>query len=258
MKSTLLELKGVVRAFGGLLALNDVSLEMSSDEIVAVIGPNGAGKTTLFNVICGNLPHTSGETWFKNRRLNGLSPHKISLLGIARTFQHALLYENMCTMENVMVGCDRWGAGGLISSACRFPGARKGEQAIRERAMSELSLVGLTEKAQALPSTLSVKERKLLEIARAMATEPQLLLLDEPASGLNTEEVEALCELIYKIRDKGVSVLLVEHRMELVMNIAQRVVVLNYGQKIAEGTPSEIQDDQQVIGAYLGDTYERE
>ncbi len=228
---------------------------MNRGEILAIIGPNGAGKTTLFNMINRFIPPSGGEIIFEGKSIDGLSPARISALGIARTFQLLQIFNNMSVIENVMVGCHLRSRGGMIASGIRLPFIKREERKIFNIAMSKLDMVGLAEHAFKSPGNLPFGQQKILEIARALATEPKLLLLDEPAGGLSTHEIEQLAELIRKIRSDGITILLVEHRMELVMGIADRVIVLNYGSKIAEGAPEEIQTNEEVIKAYLGEEF---
>ena len=253
MQSLLLEVTNLRKAFGGLMAVFDVSFGVEPGEIMAIIGPNGAGKTTIFNLLSGVLPPTGGSIRFAGRLLNDLEPHAITRLGLARTFQSVRLFGNMTALENVMVGRHVKSRYGLVSAALRLPRARGEERVIREQAMAYLSRVGLGAKAGEDAASLPFGQQRLLEIARSLATEPQLLILDEPASGLNRPEKLELDRLIRSIRDDGVTVLLVEHDMQFVMEIADRIIVLDYGRKIAEGTPAEIQANERVIAAYLGE-----
>jgi branched-chain amino acid transport system ATP-binding protein len=254
--STLLKVNKVHKQFGGVAAVFNVSFVLRLGQIKAVIGPNGAGKTTIFNLVTGLLPVTAGEIHFKERRITKARPHKIAALGISRTFQNIQLFGNMTVGENVMVGRHRHTRAGLVASGLRLPGTKKEEQAIQTSAQEKLNLVGLAARASWMANALSLGEQRLLEIARALATEPQLLLLDEPAAGLNTQETQNLSALIRKINQMGVTILLVEHHMSLVMEISDEVMVLNYGEKIAEGSPAEIQKNPQVVAAYLGDDWE--
>jgi branched-chain amino acid transport system ATP-binding protein len=248
-----LETTNLRKDFDGLMAVFDVSFDVQAGEIVSLIGPNGAGKTTIFNLISGVLPATGGSIRYGGRELNGLNPHAICRLGLARTFQNVRLFGNMSVLENVMIGRHAKAEYGLLGAAFRLPAARDQERRIREQALHHLERVGLAEKAEANSLSLPFGQQRLLEIARALATEPTLLLLDEAGSGLNRPEKEALARLIRAIRDGGVTVLLVEHDIPFVTDLSDRIVVLEHGVKIAEGTPSEIRSDSRVIAAYLGE-----
>jgi len=249
----ILEIDNVTKTFGGLTALANVSFSVTQGQIKSLIGPNGAGKTTLYNIVTGFLPFTEGAVWSLGERIDGLKPHIIAKKGIARTFQNVELFENMSVIENVMIGRHIRSKSGVLGGAFSLPSARREEGAILDKSMELLEFVGLKERAREDSSTLPFGLQRKLEIARALATEPKLLLLDEPASGLDPFESRNLCELILKIRDNGVTVLLVEHNMEVAMEISDEIVVLNYGMKIAEGTPRQIQKNPEVISAYLGD-----
>jgi branched-chain amino acid transport system ATP-binding protein len=243
------------KEFGGLMAVFDVSFAVEAGEILAIIGPNGAGKTTIFNLISGVLQPTKGTIRFQDRVINDLRPHAITGLGVARTFQSVQLFGNMTVLENVMVGGHLQTRYGLLSAALHLPRARNQEKICRRRAMACLDRVGLETDADQNASSLPFGKQRLLEIARALATEPRLLLLDEAGSGLNQSEKTELDRLIRAIRADGVTIMLVEHDVHFVMGIADRIVVLDYGRKIAEGTPVEVQSNEQVIAAYLGEEY---
>ena len=235
------------------MAIKDLSFDVDAGQIKSVIGPNGAGKTTLFRTITGMHRPSNGDILFRGKPLNGLKPYQIAARGISSTFQTVELFGEMTVLENVMVGRHVRTHSELFATGLRLKGMRKEEREIRESALNYLEFVGLIEKKELRADGLSLGEQKLLEIARAQATEPKLLLLDEPAGGLNDRETEFLSERIGALKDKGITVLLVEHDMNLVMNISDEIVVINYGQKIAEGPPDVIKDNQDVIDAYLGE-----
>jgi len=247
-----LDVSSLTMKFGGLTALDDVSFDIKQGEILGLIGPNGAGKTTCFNAITGVYEPTSGTITFDGKSLAGSKRHQITKLGIARTFQSIRLFKTMTALENVLVGADASSRTGIISAVFRLPHMRREETASHERAMQLLRFMGLERKADELAANLSYGDQRRLEIARAMATGPKLLCLDEPAAGFNPAEKAKLMELIRKVRDQGYTVLLIEHDMKLVMGVTDRIVVLEFGRKIAEGAPAEIRDNPAVIAAYLG------
>lgn len=249
---SLLQLTHLTKIFGGVIALDDVSFEVAENRITALIGPNGAGKTTLFNITAGTYPATEGEVRLEGKLLNGLPAHKRVQLGIGRTFQGALLFDNMTVIENVMVGRHTRSHSGMLASALRLPSTRREEEVTYLEAIQYLNLVGLGMRANEIAANLPFGQQRLVAIARALATEPRILLLDEPAAGLNTLEKMDLADLIRRIQEMGITVFLVEHDMELVMQLADWVVVLDHGQKIAEGTVEEVRKDHKVIAAYLG------
>jgi branched-chain amino acid transport system ATP-binding protein len=248
----ILQVRDLRRAFGGLLAISDLSFNVTPGVIRAVIGPNGAGKTTLFNLITGVLPTSGGRIVFEGTDVANWKPHRVARRGISRTFQTVELYHGMTVLENVMVGRHVRTKAGILLSGLRLPGVRAEEKQIRADAERILDLVGLLSKAYEEAEALPLGEQKLLEVARALATDPKLILLDEPAAGLNESETERAARLFQDICRQGRTVLLVEHDMKLVMDIADEILVLNFGEKIADGPPEVIRKDPQVVQAYLG------
>ncbi|MFD5658141.1 ABC transporter ATP-binding protein [Streptomyces hirsutus] len=249
---TVLDARGVTMRFGGLTAVRDVDLTVNSGEIVGLIGPNGAGKTTFFNCLTGLYIPTEGEVRYKDRVLPPKS-FKVTAAGIARTFQNIRLFGNMTVLENVLVGRHTRTKEGLWSALLRGPGFHKAEAKSRERAMELLEFIGLADKAEHLSRNLPYGEQRKLEIARALASEPGLLLLDEPTAGMNPQETRATEELIFAIRDMGIAILVIEHDMRFIMNLCDRVAVLVQGQKLIEGDAATVQNDERVIAAYLGE-----
>ncbi len=249
---SLLSLRNLMKTFGGLVAVAGVSFDVEENAIVGLIGPNGAGKTTVFNLITGNYKPNGGEVLFDRQNITGLPTHRIVSLGIARTFQNIRLFPDMSVLENVLAGLHCRMKAGVFGSMFRTPSQRREERAAVERAMRELAFVSLDCQYNNLARNLSYGNQRLLEIARALATDPRFLILDEPAGGMNDQETEDLMGLIRAIRSRGTTVLLIEHDMNLVMRVCDRLVVLEYGAVIAEGTPDEIKRNPQVIEAYLG------
>jgi len=259
MSEKIFDVRGVTLRFGGVVSLNDVSLHQNSGEILAVIGPNGAGKTSLFNSLTGVYVPQEGSITFNGPQgplsVIGKKPHRVSAAGVARTFQASRMFSAMTAFENVKIGAESHRGIGAVGAMFKGPATRRDEKISDETTWKLLNFVGLAEKANLISSSLSYGDRRRLEIARGLATNPEVLLLDEPAAGTNPSEKIELAELIRKVRnDMGVSILLIEHDMKLVMSLAERIYVLNFGSVIAEGTPAEIRANQAVIDAYLGTT----
>jgi branched-chain amino acid transport system ATP-binding protein len=252
MAETILAGRGIRKEFGGIVALNNVDFDISRGSITAIIGPNGAGKSTLINVMTGVAAPTAGEVLLGGSRISGLESHTIAYLGMARTFQTAQIFGNMTVLENVMVGRHTKTGSGMLASALLLGRMRQEEKAIREKSLACLEMVGLSELADQTAASVPIGMQRVLEIGRALAAEPQVLLLDEPAAGLNTQETRALGDLIRRIRSSGITVIIVEHDMELVMDIADEILVLNFGARLAWGTPEEIQANPEVVEVYLG------
>ncbi len=249
----LLKVDHVTIKFGGLIANNDVCFEVEEGDIFGLIGPNGAGKTTMFNQITGVYKPTSGHIYLNDRRIDGLMPHQINQAGIARTFQNINLFGKMTVLDNVKVGCMSRSKKGLLSAILRTRSERQEERAIIEKSIRILEFMGIADLKGAVAGSLPYGKQRLLEIARALASDPKLLILDEPAAGMNTAEKAELAKTIQRInKDLGLTVLLVEHDMKLVLGVTNKICVLNYGKRIAMGHPEEIVHNEEVITAYLG------
>ena len=250
---TLLSVRGVSKRFGGLMAVNDLSFDVAEGSIKALIGPNGAGKTTIFNLISGFLPPDSGEIVFGETEIHGMSSCEVATRGMVRTFQHIRLFPKMTVLENVMVGRHVHSRAGFLAGMLNLPSTWREERRIRERSFEILEMLGIADHAGTEAVSLAYGQQRIVEVGRALACEPKLLLLDEPAAGLNMRETNEMGRLISRIRDMGVTVLLVEHDMSLVMGISDEIVVVSYGEKIAEDRPLSIQKNREVIRVYLGD-----
>ena len=249
----MLRLNGITKVFGGLTALEDVSFSVDAGSITGVIGPNGAGKTTLFNIVTGLYTQTTGEVYLDGQNISFFETETLAGLGLVRTFQNVELFRQMTVLENVMVGLHTKSKSGIFSCAFKFPGQIKEEKYIREKSREWLEFTGMADLADMTAGNLPFGKGRLLEISRALAAKPKIILMDEPAAGLNSRETVELASLIHKISRSGVTVVLVEHDMDLVMDICQSIIVLNLGKKLAEGSPREIQENSAVISAYLGE-----
>lgn len=253
----LLTVNNLTKNFGGLTAVSHVSMTLETNELVGLIGPNGAGKTTLFNLLTGVYEPSSGDVLFyeqgQSQRLNGMKPYKVAAAGLSRTFQNIRLFKNLTVMDNVLIAMNAKRKEGFFTSILRLPKFYQAEEELRQKALDLLAIFGLAQKAATLAKNLPYGEQRRLEIVRALATDPKLLFLDEPAAGMNPQETAELTSLIRKIqKDFQITILLIEHDMSLVMEVCQRIYVLEYGQLIAHGTPEEIKNNPQVIAAYLG------
>ncbi len=247
-----LEIRNISKNFGGISALTDVSFTINEGEIFGLIGPNGAGKTTMFNIITNMYAPSGGDIIFRGETITGINPHKITHKGICRTFQNIKLFQQMSVLENVMVGRHSRSSSGVLSSVLRIPSQKREEEELKKKAEELLDLVGLAPHAHMIAENLSYGQQRRLEIARALASDPKLLLLDEPAAGMNEKETDSLYDLIKEVQKREITVLIIEHDMPLVMKLCDRITVLNFGKKLAQGTPDEIQNNDSVVEAYLG------
>ena len=250
---SMLEVVELCKSFGGIMALMNVSFHADRASLTAIIGPNGAGKTTLLNIISGVYLKSAGEILFDGKRITGMQPYQVACLGITRTFQNLQVFDNMTVLENVMVGFHSCTSSGFAACLARSWKVRREEREVRQRAADMLKWVNLAGRENQPGSALAYGDQKRLELARALMSRPKMILLDEPVSGLNASETADMAELIVKLKESGITVVLVEHDMNFVMQVSDEIVVLNYGEKLAQGTPLDIQHDDRVIAAYLGD-----
>jgi branched-chain amino acid transport system ATP-binding protein len=251
----LLEVRGLTKAFGGLSAVSDLDFHIDPGELLSMIGPNGAGKTTLFNLLTGFYEPTSGTITFNGMNITGCKPYQITRYGMSRTFQMTSIFKQRSVLENVMIGKSLHARVSVWGSVLRTPATLREEKKTREKAREILSFVGLADKEDRIAGALTEEAQKRLSISMALATEPKLLLLDEPTGGVNLEEISGLIELMGKIQKVGITLCLIEHKMRMVMSISDRIIVLNYGKKIAEGKPKDVAVNEEVIRAYLGARY---